>query len=215
MCPPASGNHGAPRMVPGTLTEAASYPPAEVPLSTSGLPPDSVDGTSCFQGTVAPSSMEGALVSGKGSYQAYPALRRSGLVPGQAFLGWCSATTTCCGVFGDGDGDSCGAGQTLRRGRRTWVPASRSTAVSRRPVEPALCVLAADDLDVRYTAVSSFIFLRFFAPAILSPNLFQLTPHHTVSDVNPRQLANLPSRAHGGVQRPCWWGSRAVNTHMP
>ncbi|XP_023570950.1 ras GTPase-activating protein 3 isoform X5 [Octodon degus] len=36
-----------------------------------------------------------------------------------------------------------------------------------------------DDLDVRYTAVSSFIFLRFFAPAILSPSLFQLTPHHT------------------------------------
>uniref|UniRef100_A0A8C6YB68 RAS p21 protein activator 3 n=1 Tax=Naja naja TaxID=35670 RepID=A0A8C6YB68_NAJNA len=35
-----------------------------------------------------------------------------------------------------------------------------------------------DDPDVRYTAVSSFIFLRFFAPAILSPNLFHLTPHH-------------------------------------
>ncbi|XP_055492599.1 ras GTPase-activating protein 3 [Leucoraja erinacea] len=35
-----------------------------------------------------------------------------------------------------------------------------------------------DDLDVRYTAVSSFIFLRFFAPAILSPNLFQLHLHH-------------------------------------
>ncbi|XP_040281016.1 ras GTPase-activating protein 3 isoform X1 [Bufo bufo] len=35
-----------------------------------------------------------------------------------------------------------------------------------------------DDPDVRYTAVSSFIFLRFFAPAILSPNLFQLSPHH-------------------------------------
>lgn len=34
------------------------------------------------------------------------------------------------------------------------------------------------DPDVRYTAVSSFIFLRFFAPAILSPNLFQLSPHH-------------------------------------
>uniref|UniRef100_A0A8K9Y1A5 RAS p21 protein activator 3 n=1 Tax=Oncorhynchus mykiss TaxID=8022 RepID=A0A8K9Y1A5_ONCMY len=34
------------------------------------------------------------------------------------------------------------------------------------------------DQDVRYTAVSSFIFLRFFAPAILSPNLFQLRPHH-------------------------------------
>ncbi|XP_066433336.1 ras GTPase-activating protein 3 isoform X1 [Eleutherodactylus coqui] len=35
-----------------------------------------------------------------------------------------------------------------------------------------------DDPDVRYTAVSSFIFLRFFAPAILSPNLFQLSLHH-------------------------------------
>ncbi|XP_059408278.1 ras GTPase-activating protein 3 isoform X4 [Carassius carassius] len=35
-----------------------------------------------------------------------------------------------------------------------------------------------DDPDVRYTAVSSFIFLRFFAPAILSPNLFHLRPHH-------------------------------------
>ncbi|XP_039600599.1 ras GTPase-activating protein 3 isoform X1 [Polypterus senegalus] len=34
------------------------------------------------------------------------------------------------------------------------------------------------DQDVRYTAVSSFIFLRFFAPAILSPNLFHLRPHH-------------------------------------
>ncbi|KAG8505441.1 Ras GTPase-activating protein 3 [Galemys pyrenaicus] len=41
-----------------------------------------------------------------------------------------------------------------------------------------------DDLDVRYTAVSGFIFLRFFAPAILSPNLFQLTPHHTDPQVS-------------------------------
>lgn len=53
-------------------------------------------------------------------------------------------------------------------------------------------VLAADDLDVRYTAVSSFIFLRFFAPAILSPNLFQLTPHHTVSAHLPRGRATRP-----------------------
>lgn len=37
------------------------------------------------------------------------------------------------------------------------------------------------DPDVRFTAVSSFIFLRFFAPAILSPNLFHLRPHHPVS----------------------------------
>uniref|UniRef100_A0A8C4NBC2 RAS p21 protein activator 3 n=1 Tax=Eptatretus burgeri TaxID=7764 RepID=A0A8C4NBC2_EPTBU len=34
-----------------------------------------------------------------------------------------------------------------------------------------------DDQDVKYTAVSSFIFLRFFAPAILSPNLFHLRDH--------------------------------------
>lgn len=62
------------------------------------------------------------------------------------------------------------------------VPVHRSP---RKDVEPALCVPATDDLDVRYTAVSSFIFLRFFAPAILSPNLFQLTPHHTVSEHQP------------------------------
>uniref|UniRef100_A0AAQ5ZP05 RAS p21 protein activator 3 n=1 Tax=Amphiprion ocellaris TaxID=80972 RepID=A0AAQ5ZP05_AMPOC len=41
------------------------------------------------------------------------------------------------------------------------------------------------DQDVRYTAVSSFIFLRFFAPAILSPNLFHLRPHHPL---NPQHL---------------------------
>uniref|UniRef100_A0A671QAA0 RAS p21 protein activator 3 n=1 Tax=Sinocyclocheilus anshuiensis TaxID=1608454 RepID=A0A671QAA0_9TELE len=44
----------------------------------------------------------------------------------------------------------------------------RESAASRFQVDP----------DVRYTAVSSFIFLRFFAPAILSPNLFHLRPHH-------------------------------------
>ncbi|KAF4119169.1 ras GTPase-activating protein 3 isoform X2 [Onychostoma macrolepis] len=44
----------------------------------------------------------------------------------------------------------------------------RESASSRFQVDP----------DVRYTAVSSFIFLRFFAPAILSPNLFHLRPHH-------------------------------------
>lgn len=52
-------------------------------------------------------------------------------------------------------------------------------------LELTLSVLTTDDPDVRYTAVSSFIFLRFFAPAILSPNLFQLTPHHTVSEQQP------------------------------
>uniref|UniRef100_A0A8C1NH17 RAS p21 protein activator 3 n=1 Tax=Cyprinus carpio TaxID=7962 RepID=A0A8C1NH17_CYPCA len=43
--------------------------------------------------------------------------------------------------------------------------------------DDGVCVSAVDP-DVRYTAVSSFIFLRFFAPAILSPNLFHLRPHH-------------------------------------
>uniref|UniRef100_A0A8C6WQK2 RAS p21 protein activator 3 n=1 Tax=Neogobius melanostomus TaxID=47308 RepID=A0A8C6WQK2_9GOBI len=47
------------------------------------------------------------------------------------------------------------------------------------------------DQDVRYTAVSSFIFLRFFAPAILSPNLFQLRPHHPVSSTLPTTNANF------------------------
>ncbi|XP_069035310.1 ras GTPase-activating protein 3 isoform X2 [Lepisosteus oculatus] len=46
--------------------------------------------------------------------------------------------------------------------------ALRESAAKRFQVDP----------DVRYTAVSSFIFLRFFAPAILSPNLFHLRPHH-------------------------------------
>lgn len=44
--------------------------------------------------------------------------------------------------------------------------------------------------------MSSFIFLRFFAPAILSPNLFQLTPHHTVSQTSsPSQLGSAPQPA--------------------
>lgn len=47
------------------------------------------------------------------------------------------------------------------------------------------------DQDVRYTAVSSFIFLRFFAPAILSPNLFQLRPHHPVSVFTPHTPHNI------------------------
>lgn len=53
------------------------------------------------------------------------------------------------------------------------------------------------DQDVRYTAVSSFIFLRFFAPAILSPNLFHLRPHHPVSPTFQGKymfLVSLPSQ---------------------
>ena len=37
-----------------------------------------------------------------------------------------------------------------------------------------------DDEDVCYTAVSGFVFLRFFAPAILNPKLFQMRNEHPV-----------------------------------
>lgn len=37
---------------------------------------------------------------------------------------------------------------------------------------------------VRYTAVSGFVFLRFFAPAILNPKLFALRPENPVSCYN-------------------------------
>lgn len=57
------------------------------------------------------------------------------------------------------------------------------------------------DQDVRYTAVSSFIFLRFFAPAILSPNLFHLRPHHPVSlMVNPLTPSAGVSKIRPGGQ---------------
>lgn len=36
------------------------------------------------------------------------------------------------------------------------------------------------DAGVRYSVVSGFIFLRFFAPAILGPRLFELTTEHIV-----------------------------------
>uniref|UniRef100_A0AAR2L2N3 RAS p21 protein activator 2 n=1 Tax=Pygocentrus nattereri TaxID=42514 RepID=A0AAR2L2N3_PYGNA len=49
----------------------------------------------------------------------------------------------------------------------------------------ALRQLASDrfpgDPHVQYSAVSSFVFLRFFAVAVLSPHTFQLRPHHPVS----------------------------------
>lgn len=38
-----------------------------------------------------------------------------------------------------------------------------------------------DEREVRYSAISGFVFLRFFAPAILYPKLFDLTTEQTVS----------------------------------
>lgn len=37
--------------------------------------------------------------------------------------------------------------------------------------------------EVRYSVVSGFIFLRFFAPAILGPRLFDLTTEQIVSPI--------------------------------
>jgi GTPase-activator protein for Ras-like GTPase. len=38
-----------------------------------------------------------------------------------------------------------------------------------------------DNKEVRYSVISGFIFLRFFAPAILGPKLFDLTTEQIVS----------------------------------
>jgi Ras GTPase-activating protein 3 len=40
----------------------------------------------------------------------------------------------------------------------------------------------ADNKEVRYSVISGFIFLRFFAPAILGPKLFGLTSDTIVSN---------------------------------
>lgn len=40
------------------------------------------------------------------------------------------------------------------------------------------CLLVPLSQDIPYTAISSFIFLRFFIPAILSPKLFSLRELH-------------------------------------
>uniref|UniRef100_A0A2K6L9H9 RAS p21 protein activator 2 n=1 Tax=Rhinopithecus bieti TaxID=61621 RepID=A0A2K6L9H9_RHIBE len=41
-----------------------------------------------------------------------------------------------------------------------------------------------NDPHVQYSAVSSFVFLRFFAVAVVSPHTFHLRPHHPVSNIN-------------------------------
>ncbi|KAL4647054.1 ras GTPase-activating protein 2 [Arapaima gigas] len=52
-----------------------------------------------------------------------------------------------------------------------------------------------DDPHVQYSAVSSFVFLRFFAVAVLSPHSFQLRPHHPVRDCSVLTAAFLLSTA--------------------
>lgn len=46
-------------------------------------------------------------------------------------------------------------------------------------------LLSTGDPHVQYSAVSSFVFLRFFAVAVLSPHSFQLRSHHPVSTRHP------------------------------
>ncbi|KAM4695557.1 ras GTPase-activating protein 2 [Discoglossus pictus] len=48
------------------------------------------------------------------------------------------------------------------------------------------------DPQVQYSAVSSFVFLRFFAVAVVSPHSFQLRPHHP--DVQTSRILTLISK---------------------
>lgn len=43
-----------------------------------------------------------------------------------------------------------------------------------------------DEREVRYSVISGFVFLRFFAPAILHPKLFDLTSEQIVSVKPPK-----------------------------
>lgn len=44
-----------------------------------------------------------------------------------------------------------------------------------------LLLIFTDEREVRYSVISGFVFLRFFAPAILHPKLFDLTSEQIVS----------------------------------
>ncbi|XP_028587008.2 ras GTPase-activating protein 2 isoform X1 [Podarcis muralis] len=59
-----------------------------------------------------------------------------------------------------------------------------------------------NDPHVQYSAVSSFIFLRFFAVAVVSPHTFHLRPHHP--DAQTSRTLTLISKA---IQTLGSWGS--------
>uniref|UniRef100_A0A8C2BV69 RAS p21 protein activator 2 n=1 Tax=Cyprinus carpio TaxID=7962 RepID=A0A8C2BV69_CYPCA len=63
------------------------------------------------------------------------------------------------------------------------------------------------DPHVQYSAVSSFIFLRFFAVAVLSPHTFQLRAHHPVSPEISRTLTLISKT----IQSLGSWGSLSKN----
>uniref|UniRef100_A0A669DT44 RAS p21 protein activator 2 n=1 Tax=Oreochromis niloticus TaxID=8128 RepID=A0A669DT44_ORENI len=54
-----------------------------------------------------------------------------------------------------------------------------------RSLRHLACKRFPGDPHVQYSAVSSFVFLRFFAVAVLSPHSFQLRSHHPVSTRHP------------------------------
>ncbi|KAL8187813.1 UNVERIFIED_CONTAM: Ras GTPase-activating protein 2 [Gekko kuhli] len=68
----------------------------------------------------------------------------------------------------------------------------RSLAAKRFPNDP----------HVQYSAVSSFVFLRFFAVAVVSPHTFHLRPHHP--DAQTSRTLTLISKA---IQTLGSWGS--------
>ncbi|XP_066565744.1 ras GTPase-activating protein 2 isoform X2 [Amia ocellicauda] len=63
-----------------------------------------------------------------------------------------------------------------------------------------------DDPHVQYSAVSSFVFLRFFAVAVLSPHSFHLRAHHPDADVS--RTLTLISKT---IQTLGSWGSLSKN----
>lgn len=63
-----------------------------------------------------------------------------------------------------------------------------------------------EDLHVKYSAVSSFVFLRFFAVAIVSPHCFHLRPHHP--DAQTSRVLTLISKT---IQTLGSWCSLSKN----
>ncbi|XP_067851176.1 ras GTPase-activating protein 2 [Heptranchias perlo] len=63
-----------------------------------------------------------------------------------------------------------------------------------------------DDPHVKYSAVSSFVFLRFFAVAVVSPPSFHLRPHHP--DAQTSRVLTLISKT---IQTLGSWGSLSKN----
>lgn len=69
-------------------------------------------------------------------------------------------------------------------------------ALARSGQEVSADGLSSGDPHVQYSAVSSFVFLRFFAVAVLSPHSFQLRSHHPVSARRPRHKRPSDERGH-------------------